>query len=73
MFQEIEKVQQGLDPMGVIRDPNHPIIDTNLANEHGRLSGIATETVNWRAPGLENATAEELAAMGYNAPVPAQK
>jgi 5,5'-dehydrodivanillate O-demethylase len=27
---EIEKVQQGLDPKGVIRDPNHPPIDTHL-------------------------------------------
>ena len=25
---EIEKVQQGLDPIGVIRDPNHDLIDT---------------------------------------------
>jgi 5,5'-dehydrodivanillate O-demethylase oxygenase subunit len=30
MFQEIEKVQRGEEPMGVIRDPNHPVIDTNL-------------------------------------------
>ena len=27
---EIEKVQKGLDPLGVIRDPDHPMIDTNL-------------------------------------------
>jgi 5,5'-dehydrodivanillate O-demethylase len=27
---EMAKVQQGLDPLGVIRDPNHEIIDTNL-------------------------------------------
>jgi hypothetical protein len=27
---EIERVQRGEDPKGVIRDPNHAIIDTNL-------------------------------------------
>jgi hypothetical protein len=27
---EIARVQQGLDPLGVIRDPDHPIIDTNV-------------------------------------------
>ncbi len=68
MFQEIEKVQRGLDPLGVIRDPNHAIIDTNLENERGRLAGIATETVDWRAPGLENVTAEQLASTGYGRP-----
>src|SRR5438270_9140510 len=42
MFQEIEKVQRGDDPLGVMRDPNHAIIDTNLENEKGRPAGIAT-------------------------------
>jgi hypothetical protein len=65
MFQEIEKVQRGDDPLGVIRDPNHPIIDTNLENEKGRPSGMATQTVEWRAPGMENATEEELRASAY--------
>jgi len=27
---EIERVQQGLDPLGVIRDPDHEMIDTGL-------------------------------------------
>ena len=27
---EILKVQEGADPLGVIRDPDHPIINTNL-------------------------------------------
>jgi 5,5'-dehydrodivanillate O-demethylase len=31
MFREMKKVQQGQDPMGVIRDPaNNPFIDTHL-------------------------------------------
>ena len=67
MLQEIEKVQRGEDPLGVIRDPNHAIIDTNLENEKGRISGIATETVDWRAPGMENVPAEQLAA-GFGGP-----
>jgi len=28
--EQIERVQQGLDPLGVQRDPDHPMIDTNL-------------------------------------------
>ena len=28
--ENIEKVQRGEDPMGVIRDPNHAVIETNL-------------------------------------------
>jgi 5,5'-dehydrodivanillate O-demethylase len=30
--ENIEKVQRGEDPMGVIRDPNPPMIDTNLTH-----------------------------------------
>jgi 5,5'-dehydrodivanillate O-demethylase len=30
MFEEIAKVERGEDPMGVIRDPNQALIDTNL-------------------------------------------
>src|SRR5205814_2597738 len=30
--EQIERVQQGLDPMGVQRDPDHPMIDTNLTH-----------------------------------------
>jgi 5,5'-dehydrodivanillate O-demethylase len=31
MRREIDKVMQGLDPLGVIRDPNHAMIDSKLA------------------------------------------
>ncbi len=30
MKREMDKVRQGLDPLGVIRDPSHAVIDTNL-------------------------------------------
>ena len=30
---EIEKVRQGLDPLGLVRDPDHEMIDTNLQEE----------------------------------------
>ena len=30
LMREIKKVQQGLDPMNVFRDDNHPIIDTQI-------------------------------------------
>ena len=39
---EIEKVQRGLDPMNVFRDPNHPIIDTHMDRslEVGRAGSV---------------------------------
>lgn len=40
---EIEKTQRGFDPMGVVRDPNHPMIDTNLA-------ASIRDTGRWRGP-----------------------
>jgi hypothetical protein len=30
LAENIEKVRHGQDPLGVIRDPDHDIIDTNL-------------------------------------------
>jgi 5,5'-dehydrodivanillate O-demethylase oxygenase subunit len=43
--ENIERVQQGLDPLGVIRDPNHAIIDTKLNEtiEHMRRRGMLPE------------------------------
>ena len=35
--EEIQRVQQGLDPMGLTRDPNHEMIDTNL---YGEAQGV---------------------------------
>jgi 5,5'-dehydrodivanillate O-demethylase len=35
LLENIEKVQRGEDPMGVIRDPNHPMIDTELETSEG--------------------------------------
>jgi hypothetical protein len=32
LLREIERMQQGLDPVGVIRDPNHAPIDTHFQN-----------------------------------------
>ena len=36
---EIEKVQNGQDPMGVVRDPHHEIIDTGLTDSLRKISG----------------------------------
>ena len=48
MFREMKKVQQGQDPIGVIRDPaNNPFIDTHL------MESIAQST-NDRAPRVVN-------------------
>jgi len=48
MFREMKKVQQGQDPMGVIRDAaNNPFIDTHL------MESIAQST-NDRAPRVVN-------------------
>ncbi|HLY64736.1 MAG TPA: Rieske 2Fe-2S domain-containing protein, partial [Chloroflexota bacterium] len=37
---QIERVRQGLDPMGVTRDPNHGVIDTNL---YGEAQGVKSD------------------------------
>jgi len=47
--ENIQKVQQGQDPMGVMRDPNHEMIDTKLSEslkspETGARPVIATQT-----------------------------
>jgi len=48
MFREIKRVQQGLDPLGLIRDPEkNPMIDTHL------LESIA-QTAQSRAPRAVN-------------------
>jgi len=48
MMREIKKVQHGLDPMGVIRDPaQNPMIDTHL------MESIA-QTTEDRAPRAVN-------------------
>ncbi|MBM4261392.1 MAG: Rieske 2Fe-2S domain-containing protein [Deltaproteobacteria bacterium] len=43
LTREIKKVQQGLDPINVFRDPNLPIIDTHLEEsvKVGRAGGFA--------------------------------
>ncbi len=49
--EQIERVQRGEDPWGVIRDPDHPMIDTNLmggaqgVRAAGPPNGVATATV----------------------------
>ena len=43
LMREIKKVQQGLDPINVFRDPNGPIIDTKLEDsvKVGKAGGFA--------------------------------
>jgi 5,5'-dehydrodivanillate O-demethylase len=38
MKREMARVQQGLDPKGVIRDPNHEMIDTNVMESIKQMS-----------------------------------
>ena len=53
MFENIEKVRRGEDPLGVIRDPNYPIIETGAHDLNqtggetgaGRPYGITTGTL----------------------------
>jgi len=51
LLEQIELVQQGKDPMGVIRDPHHPMIDTNLTHsievEAGLYPGSVTAQRKW--------------------------
>ncbi len=39
MAREIGRVKEGLDPLGLIRDPNHEIIDTNLMGDLEAMRG----------------------------------
>jgi 5,5'-dehydrodivanillate O-demethylase len=43
--ENIERVQQGLDPLGVIRDLDHPMIDTNLDHSLRVEAGLYPATV----------------------------
>jgi 5,5'-dehydrodivanillate O-demethylase len=48
-FREMEKVERGEDPLGVVRDPNHEIIDTNLQHTlefGGSVPTFATTAAN---------------------------
>jgi hypothetical protein len=49
--EQIGRVQQGLDPLGVIRDPDHEMIDTNLTGslivELGMFPGTVTAQAKW--------------------------
>ncbi|HYY88836.1 MAG TPA: Rieske 2Fe-2S domain-containing protein [Chloroflexota bacterium] len=38
-FEQIERVQRGVDPMCVFRDPNHPVVDTNI-DESTKVEGV---------------------------------
>ena len=58
IMENIEKVMQGMDPLAVIHDPDHSIIDTNMSQDlhfsggrtgAGRPYGLTTETVSPRA------------------------
>jgi 5,5'-dehydrodivanillate O-demethylase len=48
MKREIVKVQRGEDPVGIYRDPNHAIIDTNVDE------GVRQLQTDARAPGRES-------------------
>jgi 5,5'-dehydrodivanillate O-demethylase oxygenase subunit len=39
---EIKKVAEGIDPMAVVRDPSHPVIDTKLGDHLGRGADVRT-------------------------------
>jgi hypothetical protein len=58
MFENIERVRRGEDPLGLIRDPNHPVIETGVGDLNqtggqtgaGRPYGITTGTLVQRSP-----------------------
>jgi 5,5'-dehydrodivanillate O-demethylase len=37
--EQIERVQRGEDPIGVVRDPDHATIDTNLSEALAQMAG----------------------------------
>ena len=58
MFENMDKVRRGEEPLGVIRDPNHPIIEsgahdlnqTGGESGSGRPYGITTGTLAQQLP-----------------------
>ena len=52
MFENIERVERGEEPFAVYRDPDHPMLDTNLqaALENRAPQGINTETYEVEVP-----------------------
>ena len=56
MFENIERVRRGEDPLAVFRDPDHPMIDTNLdhAISHRKPLGINTQT--YEVAGTKNSS-----------------
>lgn len=51
---EIERVQQGLDPKGIIRDPDHGMIDTHLSESLAEIrSGVGRADPKAITPGME--------------------
>jgi len=59
LFENIERVQRGEDPLGIIRDPNHPVIESGAHDLNqtggetgaGRPYGITTGTIGQKAAG----------------------
>ncbi len=50
LLESIDQLQAGIDPMGVQRDPNHPIISTNLEAEgQAQLGGVSVSGVAQQA------------------------
>jgi hypothetical protein len=43
MQREIAKAASGQDPMGIIRDPDHAVIDTHLAESLAEMQARAYE------------------------------
>jgi hypothetical protein len=38
--ENIERVRRGLDPLGVVRDPGHGVIDTNLTESIKQMARL---------------------------------
>jgi hypothetical protein len=55
--EQIERSQMGMDPLAIVRDPDHAIIDTNLQE-------AIDELAERRGGGGRNAAAREAAPAG---------
>jgi 5,5'-dehydrodivanillate O-demethylase len=69
LFREIEKVEKGLDPLGVVRDPNHAMIHTFLPESldegwydpSGRGGPSTAKSDDWYDPDASKKVAAEAA------------
>ena len=56
IFENIERVRRGEDPLAVFRDPDHPMIDTNLDHAISHRKPLGINTATYEVAGTKNSS-----------------